>query len=205
MFCSKCGNKVPDGAKFCSMCGSGIEVGISSGAQATEAPLQSNYSMPSINQPDNNLQYDSYAMTPAKNKSKVKLIVILSISALVTALVVLGWFIFSNDPHESPESVLNAYIDAVNSNDGNDLLELSADYKRSGGDPEMRKNHLEEFKGETDIIDNVRAKIKSVEYEGADRAYVICDVIFTIDGEDEVFKNEKFPCTKIDGEWYWED
>ena len=111
----------------------------------------------------------------------------------------------SSNPHKSPEAVFNAYISAYNSKNADALCDISADLKRSGNDPEQIQRYIEEFNEKFEELRFENAKVKSVEYEGEDSAYVICDVTVIECGEREKETDARFPCVKIDGKWYWED
>jgi len=231
MFCTKCGNKVPDGSKFCNVCGNTMQNSsanqdfapqqasqpvIQQPAFGQPAPTQPTYAQPTPAQPTYNQPTYSqpapaqpaygnpYGGTTVKTNPNTKKLVI--IAAVIIALIAGVWFLVSDktDPHESPEAVFNAYIDAYNSRDAKALCNLSADLKRNGNDPEMRAEYMEEFGEEFMSLRSISAKIKHVEYED-DMAYVICDVTFIEDGERRTNEEARFPCVKIDGKWYWED
>ena len=118
MFCSKCGNPLPDDAKFCSACGAPVKIsqedspvqqrpaGISDETENIQTPKPE----PLMQEPNFNGQMGYGAAAPVQKKSKKGLIIglsvgiaILLIAATAVVLVALGLF---NPAPSSPFPIL---------------------------------------------------------------------------------------------------
>ena len=218
MFCPNCGNNIADGSKFCNNCGNNLQPA-PAGQNFVQQPAQQSqfvqqpapqtqytqqaYGQADYEQPAYNQSYGGVATKP---KPDTKLIAVVAI--VIIAVIAGAWFLMGgggSDPHESPKAVINEYINAFKTKNADALCNISADLKRNDNDPEMRERYIEELKEEFEQIEAPSIKIKSVEYAGDDKAYVICDVTVTLNGETHTNEDARFPCVKIDGKWYWED
>lgn len=118
MFCSKCGNSLPDDAKFCGVCGAPVKIsqeaspvpqqpaGISDETENIQTPKPE----PLMQEPNFNGQMGYGAAAPVQKKSKKGLIIglsvgiaILLIAATAVVLVALGLF---NPAPSSPFPIL---------------------------------------------------------------------------------------------------
>lgn len=118
MFCSKCGNSLPDDAKFCGVCGAPVKIsqeaspvpqqpaGISDETENIQTPKPE----PLMQEPNFNGQMGYGAAAPVQKKSKRGLIIglsvgiaILLIAATAVVLVALGLF---NPAPSSPFPIL---------------------------------------------------------------------------------------------------
>lgn len=120
MFCTKCGNQMPDDAVFCTSCGNKIE-GTNNMNSSTNAEAVTN------TQPVVNAQPVGQQFAAPKKKSKAPWIILgVSIALLVAIIttVIILLVACSDDNNDSPNSVITAFFDAVTDNDSEGLLEL---------------------------------------------------------------------------------
>ena len=118
MFCSKCGNPLPDDAKFCSVCGAPVKIsqeaspvpqqpaGISDETENIQTPKPE----PLMQEPNFNGQMGYGAAAPVQKKSKKGLIIGLSLGGvllvLVTVVIMFASGLF-NSASSSPFPVLD--------------------------------------------------------------------------------------------------
>ena len=118
MFCSKCGNPLPDDAKFCSACGASVKIsqeaspvpqqpaGISDETENIQTPKPE----PLMQEPNFNGQMGYGAAAPVQKKSKKGLIIGLSLGGvllvLVTVVIMFASGLF-NSASSSPFPVLD--------------------------------------------------------------------------------------------------
>lgn len=102
MFCSKCGNPLPDDAKFCSACGAPVKIsqedspvqqrpaGISDETENIQTPKPE----PLMQEPNFNGQMGYGAAAPVQKKSKKGLIIGLSLGGVLLAVILAAGLIF---------------------------------------------------------------------------------------------------------------
>ena len=102
MFCSKCGNSLPDDAKFCGVCGAPVKIsqeaspvpqqpaGISDETENIQTPKPE----PLMQEPNFNGQMGYGAAAPVQKKSKKMLIIGLSLGGVMLALILAVALIF---------------------------------------------------------------------------------------------------------------
>lgn len=102
MFCSKCGNSLPDDAKFCSACGAPVKIsqeaspvpqqsaGITDEAENIQTPKPE----PLMQEPNFNGQTGYGAAAPVQKKSKKGLIIGLSLGGVLLAVILAVALIF---------------------------------------------------------------------------------------------------------------
>ena len=102
MFCSKCGNPLPDDAKFCSACGAPVKIsqeaspvpqqpaGITDEAENIQTPKPE----PLMQEPNFNGQTGYGAAAPVQKKSKKGLIIGLSLGGVLLAVILAVALIF---------------------------------------------------------------------------------------------------------------
>ena len=102
MFCSKCGNPLPDDAKFCSACGAPVKIsqeaspvpqqpaGITDEAENIQTPKPE----PLMQEPNFNRQTGYGAAAPVQKKSKKGLIIGLSLGGVLLAVILAVALIF---------------------------------------------------------------------------------------------------------------
>lgn len=102
MFCSKCGNPLPDDAKFCSACGAPVKIS----QEASPAPqqpagipdetvnIQAPKREPLMQEPNFNGQMGYGAAAPVQKKSKKGLIIGLSLGGVLLAVILAAGLIF---------------------------------------------------------------------------------------------------------------
>ena len=102
MFCSKCGNPLPDNAKFCSACGAPVKIS----QEASPVPqqpagipdetvnIQATKSEPLMQEPNFNGQMGYGAAAPVQKKSKKGLIIGLSLGGVLLAVILAVALIF---------------------------------------------------------------------------------------------------------------
>ena len=102
MFCSKCGNPLPDDAKFCSACGAPVKIsqeaspvpqqpaGITDEAENIQTPKPE----PLMQEPNFNGQTGYGAAAPVQKKSKKGLIIGLSLGGVLLAVILAAGLIF---------------------------------------------------------------------------------------------------------------
>lgn len=206
MFCTKCGQQVPDGSKVCPFCGNQLAAGAAP-AQAPVAP---------VSQP-----------APKAAKTGIgKYLPIIGIAAAVVVVLVVLFLIFSG----GPKSVVKEYMKLAEDRDEavakknkevnkideklNDLqwtcekaqkaLKLlkdedakKPDYDWKITDSETFSGDDAEFKGFVDMLSNMKATTKSV------KKMAIVEVK-TYDKNNKSDKGEfaYFVLAKISGDWY---
>ena len=124
MFCSKCGNPLPDDAKFCSACGAPVKIsqedspvpqqpaGVSDEVESIQMPKLGNMPKPEplMQKPNFNGQMGYGAAAPVQKKSKKGLIIGLSLGGmlliLVTVVILFASGLF-NSASSSPFPVLD--------------------------------------------------------------------------------------------------
>lgn len=118
MFCENCGNKLPDDARFCDVCGckvSAPEQGVS--AQPVQQQVQQPVQQP-IQQP---IQQTPSARTPMSLFTKVLLV------EAVLLVILAGVFFVKSKEYMSPEKTAKMYFNAVmagNQKKAYDLIEI---------------------------------------------------------------------------------
>ena len=143
MFCSKCGNPLPDDAKFCSACGAPVKIsqeaspvpqqpaGISDETENIQTPKPE----PLMQEPNFNGQMGYGAAAPVQKKSKKGLIIGLSLGGvllvLVTVVIMFASGLFNPAP-SSPFPVLK--VEQTQIYYGEDLDQLEEAF------PNMEKN-----------------------------------------------------------------
>lgn len=102
MFCSKCGNSLPDDAKFCGVCGAPVKIsqeaspvpqqpaGISDETENIQTPKPE----PLMQEPNFNGQMGYGAAAPVQKKSKKGLIIGLSLGGVLLAVILAAGLIF---------------------------------------------------------------------------------------------------------------
>ena len=102
MFCSKCGNPLPDDAKFCSACGAPVKIsqedspvqqrpaGIADEVENIQTPKPE----PLMQEPNFNGQMGYGAAAPVQKKSKKGLIIGLSLGGVMLAVILAAGLIF---------------------------------------------------------------------------------------------------------------
>ena len=102
MFCSKCGNPLPDDAKFCSACGAPVKIsqedspvqqrpaGIADEVENIQVPKPE----PLMQEPNFNGQMGYGAAAPVQKKSKKGLIIGLSVGGALLAVILAAALIF---------------------------------------------------------------------------------------------------------------
>ena len=143
MFCSKCGNSLPDDAKFCGVCGAPVKIsqeaspvpqqpaGISDETENIQTPKPE----PLMQEPNFNGQMGYGAAAPVQKKSKKGLIIGLSLGGvllvLVTVVIMFASGLFNPAP-SSPFPVLK--VEQTQIYYGEDLDQLEEAF------PNMEKN-----------------------------------------------------------------
>ena len=109
MFCSKCGNPLPDDAKFCSACGAPVKIsqeaspvpqqpaGITDEAENIQTPKPE----PLMQEPNFNGQMGYGAAAPVQKKSKKGLIIGLSLGGVLLAVILTVALIFVFHPKDN--------------------------------------------------------------------------------------------------------
>ena len=109
MFCSKCGNPLPDDAKFCSACGASVKIS----QEASPVPqqpagrpdevenIQTPKPEPLMQEPNFNGQMGYGAAAPVQKKSKKGLAIGLSIGGVVLTVILAVMLIFVLRPKDS--------------------------------------------------------------------------------------------------------
>lgn len=122
MFCKKCGNKMEDGAKFCQLCGTLVDVeNIGNNNEVAENPLQP------VAQP---IQQPMAQPVPANNKKPNKALIAIIIGAIVAAIA--GFFIITKIFGSKTTTIkMKDYISAEFSGyNGDGVAKLSVDYDK---------------------------------------------------------------------------
>lgn len=219
MFCAKCGANVPDGVKFCSVCGQPMEAAAPAAPEAPAAPV---YEAPVAPAP----VYGA-PVAPAPKKANVKLIAI--IAGVAVLVLVLCLVLFSKS---GAEAALDDYFDAFVSGDFSNVEDLMPDlaWKEMGVNPDTLDSELytnkwlAELRDDADGIDieTIDYKVLDVdEIEGKEfqelakvfaeskPSFVVdeaCTLWVETSGEyysgDEYVDINTFTGVKIDGEWY---
>lgn len=81
MFCTKCGNEMPDGSKFCTKCGAPVG-GESAGAEASQAPVEGAVSVGKGDGPAT-----GFSSTPSKKKSTGLVVGVAAVVVIALAAV----------------------------------------------------------------------------------------------------------------------
>ena len=108
MFCSKCGNPLPDDARFCSVCGAPVKIsqedspvpqqpaGVSDEVESIQMPKPGNMPKPEplMQEPNFNGKMGYGAAAPVQKKSKKGLIIGLSLGGVLLAVILAAGLIF---------------------------------------------------------------------------------------------------------------
>ena len=91
MFCEKCGNQLPEDAKFCANCGAMVEPDDSAApetaAPVVEAPAAPVAETPVVEQPFQPVQQPAQPVAPKKNIWKININIITMTKLLVIVLI----------------------------------------------------------------------------------------------------------------------
>ncbi len=118
MFCSKCGNQMPDGAKFCSACGA-----VNEAAQAPEAPAApQQQAAPQYNpvQPPVQPQQPKHVHAAPKASSNTK-VGMIAAGILAIIVVVLAVIIFGG---RGPKATANQFLKGTFKGNANQIVKL---------------------------------------------------------------------------------
>lgn len=218
MFCRKCGANVPDGVKFCSVCGQLMEEAAPAAPVAPEAPAAPVYAEPVYAAP--------VAPAPKKNMKGILIAAVAAVLALVLCLV-----LFSGGGAEAAmEDYLNAYYNGDLSGVEDMLPEaVWTQAAKMGVTPEAIEalgakqmaeiaEDYEEFKAESfnvnilaveDVSEKELAELKatfaltSTPCEVTDARYVHYEVLGeSLTGEELVVTCSSRLVVEVDGDWY---
>ncbi|MBR6812552.1 MAG: zinc ribbon domain-containing protein [Oscillospiraceae bacterium] len=115
MFCSKCGNQMPDGAKFCSACGA-----VNEAAQAPEAPAAPQQQAAPQQHIPAQPQQPHHVHTAPKASSNTK-VGMIAAGILAVIVVVLAVIIFGG---RGPKATVNQFLKGTFNGNANQIVKL---------------------------------------------------------------------------------
>ena len=211
MYCSNCGNSMPDGTQYCPMCGAVQDV-------APQAPVNYPNSYPNPTYPD----YGAGQM-PTQKKSPVAKFVVIGVVAVaaIALIAVICSALFSS----GSETALKKFCKAIEKGDGeavvevmypedstqySNMMEYADEYVENmadmyGDDLDISYDVRKEEKLDSDTLEDLGDYLEShydLDADQLSKAYLM-QVKLTLAGDDDKDTEKMWIVTyKYDGNWY---